>query len=1096
MKFSPRSLLGQTSVVWMLAILCCLQIDTAWGGVTGKISGRVFDTTTDEPLPGANVMITAKYAFGRATSPERVLGAACDQNGEFVIISIPPGLYDIRAQMIGYEELTITSVDVSIDRTTRLDFPLRTSVLSGEEVVVVADREQIRRDVANSMTRLSARDLVSTPKKSFAEMLTNQAGIEQDAYGVTIRGGTEKEVSYIVDGVSMSDSRTNRPYTNLNTELIEELQLVTGGFNAEYGQAQSGVVNIVNKRSRDRYHGSINMRNSPAALKHFGPYMWSQENWWDYGRFQHMDAIPGEMYINELGEEVQYWEDENGNNIDRDRDGVPDFQGWENYAESKANADKLSAEDCYRLWKYQHRNDAFADELGVDPVLSYGKTPDYDLQTSLAGPLLPFSSINIPILSKIDFLAGYSRRQTAYTYQLSRDSFSEENAQLNLNYQITDKLLVSLITMYGETHACGWFMGEDHSYITNPGYIIQNVYGVWASQGYYNVYAVDNNSNWIDWYRAKAAVSINHVLSDRSFYEFILQYANTDYNARPPEFAEVETYLNREGEEQLRYVSDFSLVNMEGDTIHYPRFPRGYDYNLYPGVSGQYIQDQNGYYLHFLLDSWGYDDSGLESWTAKFDFTRQFGQHHEVKAGFLVNQHHVVENRWAAYPRTEDKFGNLIGAAGTHFDVQFYDGGFYLQDKIEFPGFVLSAGLRYDVYQPESPMPDIWNNPFRPDLYGHFKREAFFDSIDVISADVPLKTAFSPRIGISHPISRNSKLYFNYGHFSQSPTTHNLYWMRYGAIPNGGRMEFVGNPWLPMPKTVSYEIGYEHDLFQRLRANIAGYYKDARNHPQFVWYNPGTQESMWFSYQDYSYWTQKGLEVNLNYRDGSFLSGFSNFSYFLTTFGTTGPTLVRPDDDELHNQNINDQAQGLAKLSFEPVIRAKSGVNIAVPKTFGPSLAGRYPLGDWRVNLIFKWKRGSKFHWDPTNQTDESELNYKWRDYRMVDLKIDRRLQVGETTLSLYCDVFNVFNIKNFNVTDFGESIYEGVDYYQTPGSASYTFFAYGKDGNREFDRYMNRIEATGKKPGDEVEDAYMPKREYLTYLFPRDIWLGIRVAF
>jgi len=1077
-------------------ILLFLITVNVFAGMTGKIAGKVSDQASDEPLPGANVIIYARFEYDRDVPLDPIIGTATDINGDFIMINIAPGLYTLKAQMLGYEEYVVKDVFVSIDRTTHVNFPMSTTVLEGREVVVVADREMIRKDVANSMKTISAKDLAATPKKSFADMLTVQSGIEQDAYGVTIRGGTEKEVSYIVDGVSMADNRTNRPYTNINTELIEELQLITGGFSAEYGQARSGVVNIVSKRSKAGYHGSINLRDSPASIKHFGPNMWTKDNWWDFGRFQHMEAIPGDMYTNELGETVQTWTDENGDNIDRDKDGIPDFRGWKAYAESKSNSDKLTADDCLKLWKYQHRNDDFAEELGVDPVLSYGNTDDMDIQTSFMGPLWPFKNIHVPILSEMDFLFGYSKRQTAYTFQLSRDKFTEDNAQLNLNYQVSDQIEIGFMGMYGETHACGWFMGADHSYITNPGYIIQNTYGAWASQGYYNVYAVDNNSNFIDWYRSKAALTLKHVLSPKSFYEVILQYSSTDYNANPPEFVEVEPYLSESGSEQLRYASEFSLINTEGDTINYPTFPRGYDYNLYPGVSGQNIQDQNGYYLHFLLDSWGYDESSLETWTAKFDLTRQIGQHHEIKTGFLIDDNHVIENRWAAYPRITDKFGNLVGAAGTHFNVKFLEGGFYFQDKMEFPGFVLSAGLRFDFYQAESPMADIWNNPFRPDLYGHFMREAFFDSLDVISADVPLKTAWSPRLGIAHPISDVSKLYFNYGHFSQSPATHNLYWLRYGGAPNGGRMEFVGNPWLPLSKTVSYEIGYEHDLLRRLNINFSGYYKDARNQPQFVWYNPGTAESMWFSYQDYSYWTMKGMEGNIKLRNSKYLNGFLNFSYFLTTFGTTGPTLVRPDDEELHNDHINDQSMGLAKRSFEPVMRAKAGLNFSIPKTFGTSIAGINPFGNWRINWIFKWKQGAKFHWDPTNLSDESILNYKWRDYLMVDLKIDRQVKLGSSSFSLYCDVFNLFNLKNFNVTDFGESVYEGVDYYQTPGSARYTFFAYGKDGNLEFDRYMTRIEASGKTPGDEVEQAYMPKREYMTYLFPRDIWIGIRIAF
>ena len=1065
-----------------------------FAGTTGKIAGLIIDKDSGMPLAGVNIYLDTKWIDDKEQKLEYILGANSDEDGEYYILDVAPGEYNVTVEYIGYEKKVYKKVNIDIDRTTRLDCKLGTILLEMEEVVVIAERERIQRDVSSTMKAISASEIESSPKVTIKDVLALEAGIESDAYGLTIRGGTEKEVGYNVDGLSMRDSRNDRSYTDINTELIEEVQLITGGFNAEYGQARSGIVNVVSKRSREKYIGSIKLDYSPAALKHFGPNMWTSENWWDFGRFQHYDVIEGPEYVNELGQTVKSWQDEKGRNIDRDKDGIPDFNGWNNYAESPLNQYKLTPEDCYRLWKYQHRTQEFADELGVSPVLKYGDQPDYSLQTSFGGPLWPFG--DVPVLSDIDFFGGYSRRFTAYTFQLSRDGFTDENLQIKLNYQVTDNLRVALIGIYGETHATGWFLGEDHSYINNPGYIIQNVYGIWSTQGFPNVYAVSNNTNYIDWYRNNIAFSLNHVLSPATYYEIHLQRTNVKYNANPPDFVKTSTYYDRNGNLRHEYSSEFSLINTLGDTINFPTFPDGYDYYLYPEISGGFATDQNGYNLHNLLDSWGYDDSALKTWSLRTDMTSQITTHHQIKAGMMMNQSNVVENRWAAFPRIEDKFGNLVGYSGTHFDVTFYDGGIYFQDKIEYPGFVANIGLRFDFYQSESPMPDIWNNPFRPDLYGHFQRDVFFDSLSTISDEVPLKWSISPRLGIAHPISEHSKLYFNYGHFTQNPTTHNLYWLRYGNTGGGGRMEFVGNAWLPLPKTISYEVGYEHDFFEYIRLNVNGYYKDARNQPQFVMYNPGTTESLWFSYQDYSFWASKGVEARLSKKTGGLVTGFINYSYFLTTYGTTGPTLVRPDDPDLHAKNIAAQANSLSKQTFEPVIRVKSGIFMRSPEKFGPALGSFYPLENWHFNWTVKWRLGSKFHWDATGQSDPSNLNYKWQDYWMVDLKIEREIKVLDYSMSFYVSIFNVFNIKNFNVTDFGEAIYEGVDYYQAPGSASYTFWAYGKDTQKEFDRYMTRIEQSGKQPGDEVEEAYMPKRKSITYLFPRDIWLGIRFSF
>ena len=399
--------------------------------------------------------------------------------------------------------------------------------------------------MAYSAKAISSDDLKLAPQARFTDLLQNEAGVEHDAYGVTVRGSTEKEVAYNVDGVSMADNRTNRPYTNVNTELVQEVQLITGGFSAEYSDARSAVVNVVTKRSPDRYIGSAKMRMNLPHLKHFGPNMWSSADWWDFGRFQFMQANEGPAYVNELGKTVKSWTNERGENIDRDKDGIPDFQGWDGYAATALNQYKLTPQDCFKLWKYQHRNEQFASELGVDPVLQYGNKPDYDIEASFGGPVWPFGDSTSTL--GLDFMAGYSRRFNAYAFQLSRDGVDEENGQIRLNYQASGSTRMSLFGLLGSTKACGWFLGEDHAYVSNPGYIIQNVYGNWARQGYANVYAIDNNSNWINWKRKNLSFSLEHFISQSTFIEFKAQFTAVDYDASPPPFPPTTISVDRTG---------------------------------------------------------------------------------------------------------------------------------------------------------------------------------------------------------------------------------------------------------------------------------------------------------------------------------------------------------------------------------------------------------------------------------------------------------------------------------------------------------------------------------------------------------------------
>jgi hypothetical protein len=1077
-----------------LALLAATLATSAFAGNTGKISGKITDARTHEGLPAANVVIAARWNHGVATRGVTRFGASTDNNGEYFILNVDPGEYTIEARLLGFATEVVEHVVVGIDRTTRIDVGLTGEDVTISEVVVTADRERIRKDVAYSSKGITAEELKLAPELRLSDLLTNEVGIEQDAYGVTIRGGTEKEVAYNVDGVSMSDNRNNRPYTNVNTELIQDVQLITGGFNAEYSDARSGIVNVVTKQSPDRYTGSVKITERTPGLKHFGPNMWTSGDWWDFGRFQNMKAVQGPAYVNELGQRVNSWMNERGENIDRDKNGVPDFQGWEAYAASGLNQYHLTPADCYKLWKYQHRTVEFANELGVDPVLHYGDKRDYNIEASFAGPVWPFGES--PGSSGLDFAGGYSKKFNSYAYQLSRDGTTEENGQVRINFRPDPSTKISLFGLYGTTSACGWFLGEDHSYVNNPGYIIQNTYGVWALGGLYNLYAVDNNSNWIDWTHRNLNFSLEHFINKSTYFEVNGQMTSGTYDATPPPVVGTTTYVNKQGKLVHQYDSDFQLVNTLGDTIHFPSFPRGFDYNTYPEISGGYVTDQNGYYLHTLLDGWGYDQSSLQTYSLKFDFSSQLDNHHLLKSGLMWNANHVIENRWAAYPRTLDAHGELIGYAGTHFEERFHNGGAYVQDKIEYPSLVINLGVRYDFYYIVGDQPDVLANPNRPDLYGAFMRDTFIDALPTISRRVPVKWAISPRFGIAHPITEDTKLYFNYGHFTQIPTTHELYWLRYGNIGSGGRLEFVGNPFLPLPKTISYEVGFEHDFGDIGRMTLSGYYKDARNQPQFVEYNNGNPNTEFFSYEDESYWTQKGFELQFFRRNDRWIKGFVNLSWFLTTYGIDGTTNIRPDDLDLQNLNIAAQARTLSRLTFDPIIKAKAGIYFSTPEDFGPEWGGFRPFENWHADFVVKWRQGSRFHWDTTGQTDATFLNYRWKDYWMVDLKIEKDIKLGGFDLSFYCNINNLFNIKNFNVTDFGESEYEGADYYQAPGSAAYTFAAFGVDTQEEFNRYMTRIVQTGKTPGAQVEDAYMPKRSYLTYLFPREYWFGVRLAF
>ena len=221
--------------------------NSAWTGTTGKITGRVIDATSGEALPGASVIIEGT-----------TLGAATDIDGNYFILNVPPGVYELRAQMIGYTIFRIENIRVSIDLTTEVNFSLEGTVLEGEAVTIVAERPLVQPDITSSLSAVGSDEIEHLPVQEMNDVLELQAGLVKDATGgIHVRGGRSGEVAYWIDGVAVTDVYSGNVGVAVENSSIEELQVVSGTFNAEYGQAMSGIVNIVTKVGGSEYKGEI-----------------------------------------------------------------------------------------------------------------------------------------------------------------------------------------------------------------------------------------------------------------------------------------------------------------------------------------------------------------------------------------------------------------------------------------------------------------------------------------------------------------------------------------------------------------------------------------------------------------------------------------------------------------------------------------------------------------------------------------------------------------------------------------------------------------------------------------------------------------------
>jgi len=234
----PRASLGSRLAALALAGAAAVVFARgAAAGTTGKIAGRVVDSK-GQPLIGASVAVPAIRS-----------GAATDAEGRYTIVNVPAGTYDVRINMIGYAPTTTTGVVVSADHTARLDVTLSESAVQLTEVVVKSTRPVVDVSKTTSIANVTAAEIAKLPVQELQDVVNLQAGVVDGHF----RGGRIGEVQYQVDGVSVNNAYDNKNSLRLDRSLLEEVQVISGTFDAEYGQAQSGVVNAVLKRGTDHF---------------------------------------------------------------------------------------------------------------------------------------------------------------------------------------------------------------------------------------------------------------------------------------------------------------------------------------------------------------------------------------------------------------------------------------------------------------------------------------------------------------------------------------------------------------------------------------------------------------------------------------------------------------------------------------------------------------------------------------------------------------------------------------------------------------------------------------------------------------------------
>jgi hypothetical protein len=401
----------------------------------------------------------------------------------------------------------------------------------------------------------------------------------------------------------------------------------------------------------------------------------------------------------------------------------------------------------------------------------------------------------------------------------------------------------------------------------------------------------------------------------------------------------------------------------------------------------------------------------------KFDLTSQASTHHQLKGGFQYNRLTLdtsdVQFPWSSSPSV------------TRYVKHPWEFGSYVQDKIEYDFMIINAGIRYDAAN--SGPNDYWvgpRNPIHPDTSLSSDQriienpreweQVMFDDYG-LDVEVPTKvgatySSLSPRVGISHPVTDQAVIYFNYGHFYQKPIYRNVY--RINNIARGNSI--TGNPNLELEKTVSYEFGYKHQFTDILAIEVITWAKDQSNMVGTVrvpsWYHGMPNPYEYSVAVNYDYGHSRGFDLNFQKRYSNYWSARVNYSFMQSQANLEYEWAGYHSGDEGY---IERQPKRVSVVGWNQPHNMTASFSVQIPEGVGPEIGGIRPLQKSSASIIYRVSAGRPY--TPTNENGISlERNSENRPWTFQwDLRFYRDFETFGVRYSLVADIRNVFDREN-----------------------------------------------------------------------------------
>ena len=808
-------------VINLFSTICLSQ-------TTGKLVGKISDEKTSEPLIGVNVMVVGTN-----------LGVASDIEGDFFLINIPPGTYDIAINMMGYKSTVIKDVQISVNRTTPLSISLAPSILEGDVVTVRANQVSIKKDQTSSVKNISSDQIDIMPVENINQVIEMQAGIVAGHF----RGGRSTEVTYLIDGIKVDEVYGGSSSTiELETSSISELEVITGTFNAEYGKAMSGVVNQVTKSGGDHFEGSIKTGygNYITSDTDIFPGIDKVEN---NNNIDYHFQLSGPIIENKVNFFINYRYEDNLNHLN----GLYYFN---------PNDQSNYLGDSTSTWTSEH--------TGTHEIHSYCMNDKGIAILNQEGEYIYDESECINEYGECEF-----HQSVCYTNQGIISSNNEIYCEIGLSgefiadYTITENMSKTECLEIGNSY-------ENSTDYNNP--YISTIFNPGLDIGYYIGKPVDN-------YIPMNSTKNTSLFSKITFKVIENLRFSLLYSKNENDWSEYNHYYKYN---PLGMPKNKSLTSLIAFQWNYMLTPSSF-------IEGKHSQMSN-YYGKYLFENpesenyisnnysqgvpgfstGGQDKSHTSRETIEMStsikLNMQLNKNHNLKMGFdysgysIDNEHYLIIDNpdstligiYSAYINPD----SVLSPDDDIFIVEPKEYSFFIQDKAEYNAMVINFGMRYDYFDPNCYYPSNYRNPA--------------NTITNVDTSQSLKanefSYLSPRLGIAYQVADAAIVHFSYGHFFQMPPMYSMFAHNNWIIPTGDYETVLGNPNIEAEKTVSYEIGLWQKLNSLMALEVNLFYRDIYN-------LLGTE--IWTTYNQVKY----GLYSNKDYGNVRGLEMKYDFTY-------------------------------------------------------------------------------------------------------------------------------------------------------------------------------------------------------------------------